>query len=101
MKPSKHIIYDRIERVTAILTDSYLSDFRVFAEVPRGNHREILTVNGVLLIKPLDQDLLITAYLPTPEKVSAIFKAMGKDSVPRDYFRKVCKNQEKYKALFE
>lgn len=103
MKPSKHIIYDRLDRITAILSDSYLSDFRVFAETTKGKHREILTVNGVLLIKPIDQDLLITAYLPTPMKVSAIFHSMGRD-VPKAYFQRIYKNQEKYKnckALFE
>lgn len=98
MKPSKHVVEDRIDRLTAILSDEYLSDFTPFAQAYRNGHREILTVNGVLLIKAKKKDLLITAYVATPMKVSAIFHSLGQD-VPKAYFRKVWKNLDKYKKL--
>lgn len=98
MKPSKHIINDRLDRLSAILSDEYLSDFTPFAQVYRNGHREILTANGVLLIKPKKGDLLITAYVATPMKVSAIFHSLGQD-VPKAYFRKIWKNLDRYKKL--
>lgn len=79
IRMSYHVQEERTNRMVYILSNSDLCDFTPAVEFidRRDNVRYCLTVNGVLLVKAVRQEKLITAYVPTFEKAYAICTSNG------------------------
>lgn len=69
-----HVQMERADRMVYILSNPDLCDLTPAMEFVsvRDNVRYCITVDGVLLIKAIRQERLITAYVPTFDKVYAI-----------------------------
>lgn len=101
MKLSRHVIEEREERMVFILSHEELSaDFTSVIEVPfiKEDKRECLTKSGVIFVKALREEFLITAYVPTIDKVYAMYKVMGME-MPYSVKRTVIRNK-KYVGKF-
>lgn len=64
------------------------------------NTREGITSSGILVVRPLDSDVIITAFMVRFNKASAVCKAAGKSCVPPKLAAKIRKNAERFPELF-
>ena len=79
---SQHFLNDRSNRLTFILTHTDLSDLTVVLERKFPDKRECVTADGVILVKAIETEFLITAYVATLDKVYAMYKSAGMDVPP-------------------
>lgn len=93
MKPSKHLMEDRLERMTYILSTPALSIDKVVLEHRMKTKRECVTDSGVILVKALETEFVITAYVATLEKVYALYRAEGHDHLPDGLVHRINKNK--------
>lgn len=87
---SAHVREDRLDRMTYIAMNVGFGE--VVMEHRMESKRECITDTGVILVKGLEDDFLITAFVGTIDKVSAIYHANGFDRVPTKIYNKVQKN---------
>ena len=90
---SKHMVEDRMDRVLAIA--QYVGWGEIMIEVV--DHNDVnrvlcFTTTGVMLVKGRGNGKLITAYVPTLDKVVAILSNSEYGSVPNYLLRKVKQN---------
>ena len=93
VKMSIHAREERLDRLTYIAMNVGFGD-TVF-EAPNGQHPDridCLTDTGVLIIKGRD-GTIITAYIPTMDKVIAIYRRQGITRIPTAVYNKVRKNE--------
>lgn len=72
VKFSKHALEDREERIVWIATEigfGEIIDTIQIYDVDRSYRRVDLTATGVAIIKALDEDFIITMYLPTQRQL--------------------------------
>ena len=91
MKMSEHTKTDRLDRMVYIATTVGFGNV-VFEKVEE-DKRECLTDTGVLLVKALEKDFLITAFIVTLDKASALYKSAGYERMPDNLYRKIQKNK--------
>lgn len=87
---SAHVREDRLDRMTYIAINVGFGD--VIIENILETKRECLTDTGVILVKSLTDDFLITAFVGTIDKVSAMYHATGHERIPARIYNKVVKN---------
>lgn len=88
---SEHCKIERLERMVYIATTVGFGDpvFEVYCE----DKRECVTDTGVILVKSLNEDFLITAYIGSIDKISAMYHGAGYDKMPTWLYNKVLKNR--------
>lgn len=94
VRMSNHATEDRLDRLTYIAMNVGFGD--VAYKLPDTTHNDryyIFTTTGVMMVKAVRGDTIITAYIPTIEKTIAIFKSAGAD-VPTTYKRIIVKNKK-------
>ena len=87
---SAHVREDRLDRMTYIAMNVGFGE--VVMEHRLETKRECITNTGVILVKALEEDFLITAFVGTIDKVNAIYHANGFERVPTNIYNKVQKN---------
>ena len=95
IKMTSHAKDDRADRLTYIAINVGFGEV-VLEHINADNRRDCITDTGVLLIKNATEEILITAYIPTVDKVSAIYKSAGFDCVPQHIYRIAKKNEKKH-----
>lgn len=97
MEMSYHCREDRLDRLTYIATTIGWGE--VVAERRTENRRECLTDTGVVMIKALDRDFLITAYIASIDRAFAIYHDVyGKNAkLPQSLYKRICKNKKYHK----
>lgn len=91
LKMSKHTKTDRLDRMVYIATTVGFGN--IVLERVEGDKRECLTDTGVLLIKALQTDFLITAFIVSIDKANALYKSAGIARMPDSLYRKINKNK--------
>lgn len=91
---SQHFLNDRSNRLTFILTHADLSDLTVLLEQRYPDKRECVTADGVILVKAIETEFLITAYVGTLDKVYAIYKSAGL-GIPAPLKKKILRNKKR------
>ena len=91
MKMSKHAQQDRTDRLVYIATTIGFGE--IVIEHRHEDVRECITDTGVVMIKSLTEDFLITAYICDIDKAMAICRAIGMAQVPNALYRKILKNR--------
>lgn len=99
---SKHLQYDHPERLAAL--EEYIGFTNLVLEVVEvhkkyGRRRIGITSSGIMIIRSLREDFIITAYLPTLTEVEKVAKRAGKKCVPPKLLKKVQKNLERHPEL--
>lgn len=91
---SEHTKVDRLERMVYIA--STIEFGNTLLEVPNDRNRiECITDTGVILVKARSEsnDILVTAFVATVEKVSAMYHSAGYDHIPEYLYRRIIKNK--------
>ena len=91
---SQHVLNDRSNRLTFILAHADLSDLTVLLEQRYPDKRECVTADGVILVKAIETEFLITAYVGTLDKVYAMYKSAGME-IPVSLKKKILRNKKR------
>ena len=94
---SKHAITDRLDRLAACVR--YLGVGEVVLEEIHNNVRFRLTSTGLCLLYSATEEKLITGYMCSVGRCSAMYKASGAEKVPENILRTVIRNNKKYSFL--
>lgn len=100
-KMSYHAMVERKERIRAIEETLGFTHIVVEWKDYRTNARRCITSSGVVLVKNLEKDFLITAFMGTQEQIERICRKAGKKQVPPKLQKRVEKNLKKYSYLLE
>jgi hypothetical protein len=93
MKPSEHLKQERIDRMVYILSHPSLGIGSVVLEHRMETKRECVTDSGIILVKALETEFLITAYVATLDKVYALYRSEGHDHIPDGLAHRIVKNR--------
>ena len=91
---SQHFLNDRSRRLTFSVTRTDLGGLTVILGRRCPDKRECVTADGVILVKAIETEFLITAYVATLDKVYAMYKSAGMD-VPSSLKKKILRNKKK------
>ena len=99
---SKHLQNDHPERLAAL--EEYIGFTNLVMEVIEvhkkyGRRRVGITSSGIMVVRSLHEDFIITAFLPTLMEVEKIARQTGKKCVPPKLLKKVQKNLERHPEL--
>lgn len=100
MKVTIHAAVERIDRIVYIAQNIGWGE-GIAVEVLREDRgtREYLTDSGVLIVKDMNDDIFVTAYVPSYEKTISLYKMAGK-RMPSYIAAKVKKNQKYAKDFY-
>lgn len=102
LKFSKHLQNDHPERLAAL--EEYIGFTNIVLETIEvhkkyGRRRVGITSSGIMVIRSMRENFIITAYLPTMTEVEKVAKQTGKKCVPPKLLKKVQKNLERHPEL--
>jgi hypothetical protein len=92
-----HCSHEKIDRMVAIATNLEFGEIILEHQIPGTEKKECLTSTGILMVKALAKEILITMYVPNVDKVIALFKEVGKP-MPRGYTKLIKANRKKVGA---
>lgn len=100
MKVTVHAAVERIDRIVYIAQNIGWGE-GIAVEVRREEKgtRECLIDSGVLIVKDINEDIFITAYVPSFEKTLSLYKMAGK-RIPSYIAVKIKKNQKYSKDFY-
>lgn len=99
IKMSRHVQEERLDRLTYIAMEVGFGEVVLEQRYP--DKRECVTDTGVILVKALNDEFLITAFVATIDKVSAIYLSNGYERIPTAIYNKIAKNTRHLKAQNE
>ena len=99
---SKHLQNDHPERLAAL--EEYIGFTNIVMEAtivsPRYGCRKLgLTSSGILVVRSMNNNFIITAYLPTIDEAMLIARHAGKKVIPPKLYKKILKNVERHPEL--
>lgn len=94
---TRHIKEERLDRLTYIAMNVGFGN--VVLEQPRVEEgkRDCLTDTGVLLVKDIMEEVLVTAYIISIDKATAMYKHSGYQAVPTQMRKIIIKNEKHLK----
>ena len=94
---TRHIKEERLDRLTYIAMNVGFGN--VVLEQPRVEEgkRDCLTDTGVLLVKDIMEEVLVTAYIISIDKATAMYKHSGYPAVPTQMRKIIIKNEKHLK----
>ena len=96
---TRHTFAERYDRLEYIMNTVGFGDSILFeAIIPNAENvmrKMQLTDTGVIIVKPLDADIVITTWIATIEQAVRISKTSGHKKMPESLYRKI-KNNKKY-----
>ena len=97
---SYHAQVERADRLAQL--EEVLGFTKIVLEVPVAEEekRYCLTSSGILIVKNLHRDYVITAFMATIDQAYRICKMAGKSQIPPKLEKRVVKNYERHKYLF-
>lgn len=96
MTMTAHVVNDRMDRVLAIA--QHVGWGTEMICVHEAHKLEVLTTTGVLLVKSMDNKL-ITAYVPSIDKVRVMYSILGYDHIPTNVCHRVKKSIKAMKQV--
>lgn len=97
---SYHAQYERADRLQAL--EEVLGFTKIVVEVPvvEDQKRYCLTSSGILIIKNLHKDYVVTAFMATVDQAYRVCRMGGKSCIPPKLEKKIVKNNERHRELF-
>lgn len=99
MTLSYHARNERADRLTAILVNIGLGEPVLTLWDERKQHKNVITSTGILLVQSPDGKTLVTAFVPTINKIHALCVHNSIPKVPRQIKIAVERNQTKFKWI--
>ena len=100
---TRHISQERFARMEYIIDTIGLGDSIVLERITtfdnHGTHKVQITNTGVMLIRSIDNNRIITAWIASIDQVTKVSRECGQRKVPDSLYRRVvankkyCKNQ--------
>lgn len=100
---SDHAKNDRIERLTACLATLGYEEFVLKVEdTKRGNDTtKFLTDTGIMIIRDTATGRIVTGYMATVQQAIRMYREAGYERMPNGMYKKIARNNEKYKELLD
>lgn len=100
MKLSYHIQYERSDRLQKL--ESVLGFSRIVLEVPEVDQdkKYCLTSSGIIIVKSLYKDFVITAFMANINQCFRLYKMAGKKCISPKMEKRILKNIERHSELF-
>ena len=100
---TNHLINDRLDRVTHILTTVGVGEilYKFQESNQYGPNLHCITDTGVLIIKSADDDCIITMFMLTERRLFAYWKTHMVGRPPQYLIKLVGNNQKKRRFLFD
>lgn len=96
MKMSYHARVERIDRLVACMTHLGYNEFAYEIPDPRSpDHVYTITDTGIILVRGVDDGTVVTGYMATIAKITALFHG----NVPTQLKKTVVRNEKKYAFL--
>ena len=96
MKMSYHARVERLDRLVACMTHIGYNEFAYEIPDPRSpDHIYTITDTGIILVRGADDGTVVTGYMATIKKLTAIFNG----NVPTGLKKIVVRNEKKYAFL--
>jgi hypothetical protein len=97
---TKHAIHDRAERLAFIAEYVGVGTIQYRFPSEQSDYAEYcITSTGVLIVRNIDSNSIITAYCPNMNKAVAIFRKNGWTDVPYTLKEKIDKNYKVAKKM--
>ena len=96
---SYHAKHDRLERLAACIEKLGCGDYVLEVSYKNTLHR--LTSTGLVLVFGADREILITGYMATISKCTAMYKKNGYAKIPQEIKRVVIRNEKLYSFLLD
>lgn len=97
---SYHAQYERADRIEKL--EEVLGFTKIVLEVPvvEEEKRYCLTSSGVLIVKNLYRDFVITAFMCNVDQCYRLYRMAGKAQMSPKMYKRVTKNIERHSELF-
>lgn len=97
---SYHAQVERADRLQKL--EEVLGITKIVLEVPivEEEKRYCLTSSGILIVKNLHRDFVITAYMINVNQCYRLYRLAGKSQMSPKVYKRVVKNCERHKELF-
>ena len=97
---SYHAQYERADRIERL--EEVLGFTKIVLEVPvvEEEKRYCLTSSGVLIVKNLYKDFVITAFMCNVDQCYRLYRMAGKAQVSPKVYKRITKNIERHSELF-
>ena len=98
MKMSYHARVERLDRLVACMTHIGYNEFAYEIPDPRSpQHYYTITDTGIILVRGTDDGTVVTGYMATINKLTALFNG----NVPSSLKKVVVRNEKKYAFLLK
>lgn len=91
---------DRLETLEKVLGFTKIVVEQVIQRKDGRWVREGITSSGILIVRPINEDIIITAFMVRKEKAVALCRNSGKKQVPPKLYEKIVKNAQRHPELF-
>ena len=96
---TNHCKEERLDRIAFILANIGIGE--IVLTVESKGSRACLTDTGVILIKDMEQEVLVTAYVPSVDRVIAMYRSVGVSRIPHKVYKAANANKKFLKKLGE
>lgn len=100
MTLSYHAKVERAERLSALKSVLGFTSTVLEVEYKQARTKQCLTSSGIMIIKNIDTDVVITAYMANMKQCIKLYRDAGKAQVSPKMYKRVQKNIERHKELF-
>lgn len=94
---SYHAEVERAERLQKL--ENVLGFTSVVLEVCHSEKRYCLTSSGIIIIKDIAKDYVVTAMMATIDQCYRLYRLAGKSQISPKIYKRVKKNQERHYEL--
>ena len=96
---SYHVQYERAERLQALEEILGFTNITLEVKCVEENKRYCLTSSGILIVKNLYEDFVITAWMATVDQCYKLYRMSGKNQISPKMYKRVKKNAIRHKEL--
>lgn len=101
MNLSRHAETERINRLMALEKTLGFTKIVLEVAVEKDEVRYLLTSSGIIIVKNLYRDIVVTAFMANINQCYRLYRLAGKKQMSPKVYKKVTKNCEKHSNLFE
>lgn len=100
MTLSYHAQFERAERFAKLEETLGFTNIAMEAIDPKRNTKLCVTSSGILIVKDVKTDMVVTAYMISVKELISISRKAGKKQVPPKLMKRVEKNMVRHIDLY-
>lgn len=95
-----HAQYERADRLARLEEVLGFTSIAMEVRCVEEHKRLCITSSGILIVKDLYQDIVVTAYMIDVDTLYSLSIKAGKKQMPPKLYKRVCKNMERHRDLY-